>query len=59
MILVFDIGNTEIVLGLFEDTELLDHWRVGTYPERTADEFGLLIRGLVRESGFDADHVRA
>jgi type III pantothenate kinase len=59
MILAFDIGNTEIVLGLFESSELLDHWRIATYPERTVDEFGLLVRGLMRESGFDADEVRA
>jgi type III pantothenate kinase len=59
MILVFDIGNTEIALGLFEEAELLDHWRVATYPERTVDEFGLLVRALIRESGFDADEVRA
>ena len=59
MILAFDIGNTEIVIGLFADAELLDHWRIATYPERTADEFGLLVRGLLRESGFDADDTRA
>jgi type III pantothenate kinase len=59
MILVFDIGNTETVLGLFEERELLDHWRVATSAERTVDEFGLLVRALLRESGFDADEVRA
>jgi type III pantothenate kinase len=59
MILALDIGNTEIVLGLFEDAELLDHWRIATYPERTVDELGLLVRGLMRESGFDADEIRA
>lgn len=59
MILAFDIGNTEIVLGLFDNSELLDHWRIATYPERTTDEFGLLVRGLIRESGFDADDIRA
>jgi type III pantothenate kinase len=59
MILVFDIGNTEIVMGLFEQRELLDHWRIATRPDRTVDEFGLLIRALIRESGFDADDIRA
>lgn len=59
MILVFDIGNTETVMGLFEDRELLDHWRISTYPERTVDEFGLLVRALIRESGFDVDGIRA
>jgi type III pantothenate kinase len=58
MILAFDVGNTEIVLGLFDDGELLDHWRVATHPERTADEFGLLVRALLRESGFEADDIR-
>ncbi|CAN5680045.1 type III pantothenate kinase [soil metagenome] len=59
MILVFDIGNTEIVLGLYHDGELLDHWRVSTNPERTVDEFGLLVRALLRESEFEADDVSA
>lgn len=59
MILVFDIGNTEIVLGLFEDRELIDHWRIATRHERTVDELGLLVRSLVRESGFDEDAIRA
>jgi type III pantothenate kinase len=59
MILTFDVGNTEIVMGLFEDRELLEHWRVATYPERTADELGLLVRALIRESGFDSDLIRA
>lgn len=59
MNLVFDIGNTEIVMGLFEDRDLLDHWRIATYPERTADELGLLVRALIRESGFDVGGIRA
>jgi type III pantothenate kinase len=59
VILALDVGNTEIVLGLFEDAELMDFWRVSTHPERTADEFGLLLRALLRESGFDADAIRA
>jgi type III pantothenate kinase len=59
MILAFDIGNTETVIGLFDDAELLDHWRVATRADQTVDEFGLLVRALLRESGFEADDVRA
>jgi type III pantothenate kinase len=59
MVLVFDAGNTEIVIGLFEERELLEHWRISTQPERTADELGLLVRTLLRESGFEADGIRA
>jgi type III pantothenate kinase len=59
MILVFDVGNTETAIGLFESGELIDHWSVATQPQRTVDEFGLLIRGLIRESGFSIDTLRA
>jgi type III pantothenate kinase len=58
MILVFDVGNTETVLGLFENGELIDHWRIASSTGRTVDETGLLIRSLLRESGFEV-HVRA
>lgn len=58
MILTLDVGNTETVIGLFEAGELVDHWRISTEPERTADELGLLVRGLIRESGFTVDAIR-
>jgi len=57
MNLVFDVGNTETVLGLFDGGQLREHWRVSTYPERTVDEMGLLVRALIRESGFDLELV--
>lgn len=59
MILAFDVGNTETVIGLFEGDDLLDHWRISTHPDRTVDEIGLLVRGLLRESGYDSDDIRA
>lgn len=59
MILVFDVGNTETTIGLFQGTELLDHWRIATRQEQTVDELGLLVRSLVRESGFDLTQISA
>lgn len=59
MILAFDIGNSETVMGLFEERNLLEHWRISSLPHRTADEFGLLVRALIRESGFDSDDISA
>lgn len=59
MILVLDVGNTETVIGLFQAGELLEHWRIASRPERSIDELGLLLRGLIRESGFDTDLIRA
>lgn len=59
MILVFDVGNTETVIGLFDGRELVDHWRISTPLERTVDELGLLVRSLIRESGFEASAIDA
>jgi type III pantothenate kinase len=58
MILTFDIGNTETVLGIFEDENLVGHWRFSTHPERTVDEFGLLLRNVLRESHASARQIR-
>jgi type III pantothenate kinase len=57
MILTFDVGNTETMLGLFDAGELVDHWRIATHADRTVDELGLLVRHLIRESGFPADAI--
>src|ERR671933_1384351 len=49
-LLAIDVGNTQTVLGLFEGDELREHWRVATESERTGDELGLLLGGLVELS---------
>ena len=46
MLLVIDVGNTNIVLGVFKGKTLLDHWRVSTNRLGTTDEYGVLIRFL-------------
>jgi type III pantothenate kinase len=57
MILVFDVGNTETTIGLFNTELLRGHWRVMTGVARTADEFGVLIVGLLERGGFDPTTV--
>ena len=57
MILVFDVGNTELTIGLFQETELRGHWRVMTDVARTPDEFGVLLRSLLATSEFSSDSV--
>lgn len=47
MLLAFDIGNTNLTIGLFEDDELRFSWRLETVHTRTADEYGLLVRQLL------------
>ena len=46
-LLAADIGNAHTVLGLLEDGEVVAHWRVSTDERRTADEWSVLIRGLL------------
>ena len=46
MLLAIDVGNTNIVLGVFEGTKLVHSWRLLTLRERTADEVGLMVTGL-------------
>jgi type III pantothenate kinase len=53
MILTFDIGNTDTTLGIFDGESLFAHWRISTHPERTVDEYGLLLRTILRESQAD------
>jgi type III pantothenate kinase len=45
-LLVVDVGNTNVVLGVYEGDELLRSWRLATARERTADEYGILVKQL-------------
>jgi len=53
MILVMDVGNTNIVLGVYTGKDLLHYWRLSTNRSATADEYGLSICNLFRHVGLD------
>jgi type III pantothenate kinase len=59
MLLAIDVGNTNMVLGVFQNTTLLQSWRLQTQRERTADELGLLVDGLLAHDGVPRSSVRA
>lgn len=46
MILTMDIGNTNIKLGLFSGSELVNYWRLATQRSYTSDELGVIIMNL-------------
>jgi type III pantothenate kinase len=50
-LLAVDVGNTNTVLGLYENGALLRHWRLTTRREETSDEIVLSVRGLLQASG--------
>jgi type III pantothenate kinase len=57
MLLAIDIGNTNIVLGLYEGQKLITHWRLFTQAEKTADEYGVIISHLVSAEGFRCNQI--
>src|SRR5437588_56596 len=57
MILVFDVGNTETTIGLFDGETMRGHWRIVSGVERTADEFSVLLRGLLALDGFESNGI--
>lgn len=59
MLLVFDVGNTNIVLGIFKDSELVADWRISTKRERTADEYGIMLKELFSISQIDMSDIEA
>jgi type III pantothenate kinase len=66
MLLAIDCGNTQTVIGLYEldddappggaaDAGLVEHWRIGTIRDRTADELAVTLQGFLRFAGFSND----
>lgn len=53
MLLAVDIGNTNIVLGVHNGTSWQNHWRICTDPLRMPDEYGVLVRDLLKEDDID------
>src|SRR5947207_12038524 len=58
MLLAMDVGNTNIVLGVFDDASLIQSWRLQTLRERTSDELGLLVDGLFAHSRIERVQIR-
>ncbi|MGZ8405654.1 MAG: type III pantothenate kinase [Nitrospira sp.] len=57
MLLAVDIGNTNVVAGIFDGSTLLTHWRLATDPKTTADEYGVLCLNLMGRDGRLPAHI--
>ncbi|MCA9512983.1 MAG: type III pantothenate kinase [Myxococcota bacterium] len=63
VLLVIDIGNTNVSLGVFDyrrggaPAELSHHWRVSTHREQTSDELGVMLRALFTQDGLATEDV--
>jgi type III pantothenate kinase len=51
LLLVIDVGNTNIVFGVYKGKDLLYDWRISTEKNRTSDEYGLLFEQIFKYHG--------
>lgn len=58
MLLVFDVGNTNMVLGIYKDNELIKDWRINTDKEKTSDEYGILISSLFKYEDIEMSEIK-
>ena len=59
MLLVIDVGNTNITLGVFKREELLGTFRMTTKLPRTSDEYGIMLKELVERQGILSKDIHA
>jgi type III pantothenate kinase len=59
MLLAIDVGNTNIVFGVFDGAKLIHSWRLLTLRERTADETALLVTGLFAHAKMPLNKITA
>lgn len=57
MLLVVDVGNTNITLGVFDEDRLLGTFRMTTKQPRTSDEYGITLKNLVESHGAKAEEI--
>lgn len=58
MLLALDIGNTNIVLGVYREDTLLADWRIASDRQKTYDEYGLLLEQLLQSCGLCGREIR-
>jgi type III pantothenate kinase len=58
MLVAVDVSNTNTKVGVYDGERLVRHWRLRTAPERTADEYAVILRGLLAGAGDLAARVR-
>src|SRR5690606_11057723 len=57
LIFVLDVGNSNIVLGVYQGNDLKYHWRIETSRHKTEDEFGMAINALFQHVGLRFEDI--
>jgi len=58
MLFVIDVGNTNIVMGIYKGSRLVKDWRIRTERNTTADEFNVLATNLFSQGGMGLEYFR-
>ena len=58
MLLVADVGNTNVVFALFDGAEVRTRWRIATDPRRTGDQYAVWLTQLLALEGIDRAEIR-
>jgi type III pantothenate kinase len=59
LLLVIDVGNSNIVLGIYDGEALVRHWRIATDKSRTSDEYGVMLNSLFSLASLSFTQVKA
>jgi type III pantothenate kinase len=59
LLLAMDVGNTNIMLGVYSGENLEIWWRISTKRAQTEDEYGVIIRNLFQQNGLKAECIKA
>jgi type III pantothenate kinase len=58
LLFCIDVGNTNVVLGVTDQSRVLNHWRIRTEKDITADELGILVGNLLSGSKLEMDDIK-
>lgn len=59
MILAVDVGNTHIMIGVYNEREIVVYWRLATRRDRTEDELGMLVKNLLHNSHLNLKDIKS
>ena len=57
MVLVVDVGNTNITFGVYDGKKLVTTFRLMAKTPRTSDEYGVLITELLSKNDIEREHI--
>ena len=57
MLLVVDVGNTNITLGVYKEDKIIRSWRLSTTKDKSSDEIGLMLMGFFGHDNIDVKDI--